>query len=82
MASFLYPLKKSENFTVFWCFLGVEKECIENECVNTLPTDNMKLWNYISEKPNKQIKRKVQVLILGLYISFTHFETSIIMVQF
>ena len=27
-SSFLYPLKTSENLTVFWCFQGVEKGCI------------------------------------------------------
>ena len=27
-APFLYPLKSSENLKVFWCFQGVEKECI------------------------------------------------------
>ena len=32
--SFLYSLKTSENLTVFWCFQGVEKGCIENEWVN------------------------------------------------
>ena len=32
--SFLYPLKTSENLSVFWCFQGVEKECIGNEWVN------------------------------------------------
>ena len=32
-ASFLYPLKTSENLTVFLCFQGVEKGCIGNECV-------------------------------------------------
>ena len=64
---------------VFWCFLGVEVECIENEWVNTLHKDNMKLWNYISEKPNKQIKRKVQVSILGLKMThFSHFGNEYI----
>ena len=29
-----YSLIASENFTVFWCFLGVEKGCIGNEWVN------------------------------------------------
>ena len=33
-ALFLYPLKISENLTVFWCFQGVEKVCIGNEWVN------------------------------------------------
>ena len=28
---FLYPLKTSENRTVFWCFQEVEKGCIEKE---------------------------------------------------
>ena len=27
---FLYPLKASENLTVFWCFQGIEKGCIGN----------------------------------------------------
>ena len=33
-APFLYPLKTSEKFTVFWCFQGVEKGCIGNDWVN------------------------------------------------
>ena len=35
-APFLYPLKTSENRTVFWYFQGVEKGCIGNEWVNWL----------------------------------------------
>ena len=35
-APFLYPLKTSENLTVFGCFQGVEKRCIGKECVNIL----------------------------------------------
>ena len=34
-APFPYPLKKSENLTVFWCFQGVEQEFIGNEWVKT-----------------------------------------------
>ena len=30
-APFLYLLKTSENSKVFWCFQGLEKECISNE---------------------------------------------------
>ena len=30
-ATFLYSLKTSENLKVFWCFQGVEKECIGNK---------------------------------------------------
>ena len=33
-APLLNPLKTSENLTVFWCFQGVEKECIGNKWVN------------------------------------------------
>ena len=33
-APFLYPLKTAENFTVFWCFEGLEKRCIGRELVN------------------------------------------------
>ena len=33
-APFLYPLKASENHTVFWCFQGIEKGGIGNEWVN------------------------------------------------
>ena len=32
-APFLFPLKTSENLTVFWCFQGVEKGCTANEWV-------------------------------------------------
>ena len=35
-APFLYPLKTSENLTVFWCFRGVEKGCIGNEWVKEI----------------------------------------------
>ena len=31
---FFYPLKTSENLTVFWCFQGIRKRCIGNEWVN------------------------------------------------
>ena len=30
---FFYPLKTSENRKVFWCFQGIQKGCIGNECV-------------------------------------------------
>ena len=33
---FLYPLKTSVNYKVFWCFQGVEKEWIGNKWVKTL----------------------------------------------
>ena len=34
----LYPLKTSENLTVFRCFQGIEKRCIGNEWVNEIWT--------------------------------------------
>ena len=33
-ASFVYPLKTSENLKVFWRFQGVEKGCIGSKWVN------------------------------------------------
>ena len=33
--TFLYLLKTSENYKVFWGFQGVEKGCIENKLVKT-----------------------------------------------
>ena len=38
-ARFLYPLKTSENFMVFWCFKGVQKRCIGNKWVLTKNCD-------------------------------------------
>ena len=35
-APFIYPLKTSENLTVFWCFQEVEYGCIGNEWVKNL----------------------------------------------
>ena len=32
-APFLYPMKTSENHTVFWCFQRVEKGCIGNKLI-------------------------------------------------
>ena len=32
-APFLCPLKTLETLTILWCFQGVEKGCIGNECV-------------------------------------------------
>ena len=40
-ASFLYPLKKSENCMVFWCFHRVEKGRIGNKWVNWIYSSNL-----------------------------------------
>ena len=41
-ASFLYPLKKSENLMVSWYFQRVENEWIGSKCVNTCITSCVK----------------------------------------
>ena len=38
-APFLYPLKKSENRMIFWCFQGAEEGCIKNKRVNLFQAD-------------------------------------------
>ena len=43
-APFIYPIKTSENITIFWCFRGVEKECIGNRCVTRLSRTT---WNVL-----------------------------------
>ena len=35
IASLFYPLKTLENLTIFWCFQGVEKGCIEDQKVKS-----------------------------------------------
>ena len=54
-ASFLYPLKISENLTIFWCFHGVEKGCIGNEWVNHIFT----LWSKFFDRSIWHTKIKV-----------------------
>ena len=49
-ASFFYPLKTSENFTVFWCFQWVANGCIGNEWVKLGPGVREKIWNLITSK--------------------------------
>ena len=47
-APFLYPLKTSENRKVFWCFQGVDKGCIGNECIkqttHAKENGNVDIW--------------------------------------
>ena len=42
-APFLYPLKISENLTVFWCFQRVEIGCIGNEWIK-------QYWGWVEKK--------------------------------
>ena len=50
-APFLYPLKRWESLTVFWCFHGVEKGCIGNNGVNwnskTIRLDMLWPWRFL-----------------------------------
>ena len=65
-APFLYPLKTSENLSVFWCFQGVEKGCLGNEWVKpylfwtVVPNRLLYLLHHILVKSNyvwqKQLK--------------------------
>ena len=44
-APLVFPLKTSENHTFFWCFQGIEKGWIGNECVkHTLKLCCLKVW--------------------------------------
>ena len=48
-APFLYPLKTSENLTVFWCFQRVKKGYIGNEWIILVAAErlqaNMRMFN-------------------------------------
>ena len=55
-APFLYPLKTSENHTVFWCFQWLEKGCIENQWVKKDSAKNYFL--VILKKSSKHYPRK------------------------
>ena len=48
-APFLYPLKTSENLTVFSCFQGIEKGCIGNDWVKAgIANIEQKTWAKIN----------------------------------
>ena len=50
-ALFPYPLKKSGHLTVFWCFQGLEKGCIENKCVKIRICQHFELGaSYLGKK--------------------------------
>ena len=52
-APFIYPLKASENLTVFCCFQEVEKESIGNEWVST--ENEFKMWDEMGIRYNLKI---------------------------
>ena len=47
-APLLYPLKTSENLTVFRCFQGVEEKCIGNEWIKMRHSSKRFSWRCIS----------------------------------
>ena len=57
-APFLYPLKISENLTVFWCFQGVEKEWIGNEWVKLFSHTWIYVYHVFQSFPKSFIKGK------------------------
>ena len=67
-APFLYPLIRSKNVTVFWCFQGAEKGYIGNEWVNNYPDvmhgDWRRLWVFWNESSP----------VLGNSLSFNTFD--------
>ena len=64
-ASFLYPLKISENLTVFLCFQGVEKGCIGNKWIKSKSAKKFKKFQE-EESFGKTNYKLVQVLSLAL----------------
>ena len=48
-APFLNSLKAPKNPKIFWCFQGVEKGCIGNNCVNNFCSLNQKciMWGWV-----------------------------------
>ena len=63
-APFLYPLKTSENLTVFWCFQEVDKGCIGNEWIKTC-------W-CLSVKQETKGKNWTKLLFLGETQNMVH----------
>ena len=61
-APFLCLLKTSENPTVFWCFQGAEKGCIENKWVKLIFLSEDK--NYIKHLTRNPVIWKTPVRIL------------------
>ena len=67
-APFLYPLKTSENLTVFWCFQGIEKGRIGKEWVKTI-------WQeyFLSSSINRSFSwlfRAASIFFLSQFVVF------------
>ena len=65
-APFLYPLKTSENFTVFWCFQGVERK-------GALGTNGLKNVLIKSVKAQNQVTYLGQMVYSLLKCKHDHF---------
>ena len=65
-ASFLYPVKTSENRKVSWCFQGEEKECIGNEWVKD-PVRH--LWSCAFAKIVDRVERAIERWLTQLILS-------------
>ena len=68
-APFFYPLRTSENLTVFWCFYGIEKMCIGNEWVEVSCCYNPCIFCHLSLK-----KALVFVIIIIASCSLCNFS--------
>ena len=55
---FLYPLKTSENLTVFWCFKGAEKGCIREKWVHYINNERKKALIYLAKKKKPKDKNQ------------------------
>ena len=64
-APFLYSLKTSENRKAFWCFQGVEKRCIGNECIKkNVDEEVLKLYPRCEKVSHVLWKHWINVLTL------------------
>ena len=73
-ASFLYPLKTSENLTVFWCFQGIEKGWIRNEWVNTIKDCNEYMGYQIIPKFHRNWSHQISEVLHKKRIDAEYFN--------
>ena len=59
MYLFVYTMKTSKNITVFWCFQGVEKECIGNKWVNNCDSGHTRLKRQFDKNRKKNVCQSV-----------------------
>ena len=73
-ASFLYPLKTSENLTVFWCFQGMKKGWIRNEWVNTIKDFNEYMGYQIIPKFHRNWSHQISEVLHKKRIDAEYFN--------